>query len=241
MTKICKSCSKEFDISTNIDGKRVQLTGRNRCLECHPYKDDIGRLKKSHVCQRCKEIFYNGIEIDGEIHYFGPPRKYCYSCSPFKSYKGQEINHSYKWKEIDGILNKLCGQCNEFLPYTNDNFLILRKKEGCKKRSTTCKNCEYKKNRDRHSNRKQELVNMHGGCCNLCHYKEYIGALEFHHINPSEKDKNYKQLIRLSPELVLQELEKCILVCVNCHREIHGHLHDNLDLNELKRSFSLRL
>ena len=62
-----------------------------------------------------------------------------------------------------------------------------------------------------------------GGVCQCCKYNKYIGALEFHHINPDEKDfgisvKGYTR----SWENNKKELDKCVLVCSNCHREIHA-------------------
>lgn len=62
-----------------------------------------------------------------------------------------------------------------------------------------------------------------GGKCQCCGYNRYVGALEFHHINSEEKDfgisaKGYTR----SWERVKEELDKCILVCANCHREIHA-------------------
>jgi hypothetical protein len=64
-----------------------------------------------------------------------------------------------------------------------------------------------------------------GGKCQCCGYNKYVGALEFHHINSEEKDfgisaKGYTR----SWERVKEELDKCILVCANCHREIHGNI-----------------
>ncbi len=60
-----------------------------------------------------------------------------------------------------------------------------------------------------------------GGKCQICGYQKYQGALELHHINKSEKgfgigDKGYTR----SWEKVKAELNKCILLCANCHREV---------------------
>ena len=64
-----------------------------------------------------------------------------------------------------------------------------------------------------------------GGCCQCCNYNRYVGALEFHHLNPDEKDfgiasKGYTR----SWERNKEELDKCVLVCANCHREIHANI-----------------
>lgn len=69
---------------------------------------------------------------------------------------------------------------------------------------------------------KEELVKYKGGKCEICGYDKCIGALDFHHLDPSKKDfaisnsNIYKNLDKLK-----EEVDKCILVCANCHREIH--------------------
>jgi DNA-binding Lrp family transcriptional regulator len=68
--------------------------------------------------------------------------------------------------------------------------------------------------------KKQELVVYKGGKCERCGYDKSIEALQFHHIKPSEKDfsisgKSY------SIERLKKEVDKCIMVCANCHIEIH--------------------
>ncbi len=62
-----------------------------------------------------------------------------------------------------------------------------------------------------------------GGKCQVCGYDTYPGALDLHHLNSSTKsfgigDKGYTR----SWEKIKQELDKCILVCANCHREIEA-------------------
>jgi 5-methylcytosine-specific restriction endonuclease McrA/predicted transcriptional regulator len=71
--------------------------------------------------------------------------------------------------------------------------------------------------------KKIELVKYKGGKCERCGYDKTYEALQFHHINPSEKDftisgKSY------SLERLKKEVDKCIMVCANCHIEIHEEL-----------------
>lgn len=68
---------------------------------------------------------------------------------------------------------------------------------------------------------KEKLVKYKGGKCERCEYNKCINALEFHHLDPNEKDfqiggKSW------SFERLKKEVDKCILVCSNCHREIHS-------------------
>jgi transcription elongation factor Elf1 len=61
-----------------------------------------------------------------------------------------------------------------------------------------------------------------GGKCQICGYNKYQGALDLHHIGGNKEfgiaDKGYTR----SWEKVKTELDKCILVCANCHRELEA-------------------
>ena len=66
-------------------------------------------------------------------------------------------------------------------------------------------------------------VSYKGGCCQVCGYDRCIEALEFHHLDPSQKDFGIsKKGYTRSWEKVKEEVEKCILLCANCHREAHA-------------------
>lgn len=77
-----------------------------------------------------------------------------------------------------------------------------------------------------------------GGKCALCGYDKCNSALEFHHINPSEKDYQLSSGSTRSLNRDFVEARKCILVCSNCHREIHSGLYDS---SKLKTSFNEEL
>lgn len=83
--------------------------------------------------------------------------------------------------------------------------------------------------------RKKEMVYVMGDKCQICGYNKCIKALEFHHINPSEKDFNFDKAKSKSWEITNLELQKCILVCANCHREIH----DNFITYPLQSSYNI--
>jgi len=69
---------------------------------------------------------------------------------------------------------------------------------------------------------KKELVDYKGGSCEICGYNKSLRALQFHHTNPKEKDFNIGGTTTFN-EMVKKELDKCILVCANCHSEIHDN------------------
>ena len=68
---------------------------------------------------------------------------------------------------------------------------------------------------------KAELVDIMGGQCIICGYDRNQRALEFHHIDPSTKSFALSQSTKyFKREDLFKELQKCCLVCANCHREI---------------------
>lgn len=86
-----------------------------------------------------------------------------------------------------------------------------------------CKKCRVEAVQKRRDKIKELAIQYKGGKCCICGYNKYQGALEFHHLDPTKKDfaigsKGYTR----SWSLVKEELDKCILVCANCHREIHA-------------------
>ena len=68
---------------------------------------------------------------------------------------------------------------------------------------------------------KEALVEYKGGKCVRCGYSKCIDALEFHHRDPSKKDFSVSGKT-WSLERLKKEVDKCDLVCSNCHREIHA-------------------
>lgn len=70
---------------------------------------------------------------------------------------------------------------------------------------------------------KEMLVQHMGGECVVCGYKKYFGALDFHHRNEKEKSFGLSMNgITRSWERTKEEAKKCVLLCANCHREVHG-------------------
>ena len=71
--------------------------------------------------------------------------------------------------------------------------------------------------------RREELIDMHGGKCAHCGFDDNTAALALHHVDPTKKLFSLKtsQLLRRSQKRNIEECEKCILVCHNCHTKIH--------------------
>lgn len=73
---------------------------------------------------------------------------------------------------------------------------------------------------------KERIVAAMGGKCSLCGYCKCLSALALHHLDPSQKEISFGK-IRANPrnwEKVVQELRKCVLLCHNCHSEVHANI-----------------
>lgn len=72
---------------------------------------------------------------------------------------------------------------------------------------------------------KAMVVEYKGGKCVLCGYSRSVWALDLHHVDGSQKEfgLSVRGLTR-SWEKIKEESDKCVLVCANCHREIHAGL-----------------
>lgn len=77
----------------------------------------------------------------------------------------------------------------------------------------------------RHKKLREMAIEYGGGKCALCGYNRCGDALEFHHTDSSKKEFGVSQSgLTRSWEKTKDELDKCILVCANCHRELHNNI-----------------
>jgi len=67
---------------------------------------------------------------------------------------------------------------------------------------------------------KSQALIYKGNCCVICGYNRSRYSLTFHHIDPEKKDFGISTGIRSWSKLQ-KELDKCVLLCANCHGEIH--------------------
>lgn len=67
---------------------------------------------------------------------------------------------------------------------------------------------------------KAKLVEYKGGKCERCGYDKCLSALQFHHIDPSKKELKVSSTSRSFESLKI-EVDKCSLLCANCHMELH--------------------
>jgi len=131
-------------------------------------------------------------------------------------------------------VNKICGDCKRELP-TSQFGKNRAKASGLQYRCRSCQ-AAYKKEwykthkqqvLDRNSRNKNRIRNYVRnlkiqGTCNRCSESD-PSCLVFHHTEPDQKEINISRLARdgCSLSRLKEELEKCELLCANCHRKHH--------------------
>ena len=123
---------------------------------------------------------------------------------------------------------RVCGKCN--LEKNITHFYFYKRKFR-----HWCKDCDKINTILRQSIYKELCVEYKGGKCEICGYDKYIGALDFHHKDPSQKKFNIAAAkLRQFNNETIEELDKCQMLCANCHREVHN-IHN---IKELKNTWA---
>jgi len=93
-------------------------------------------------------------------------------------------------------------------------------------RSYRCRACWNEKVIVKRVALKMRMVEFAGGCCTRCGFNRSFVALDFHHIDPQSKSFPLSSGYCYSWDRVVEEMNKCELLCANCHRELHfSHSH----------------
>ncbi len=92
---------------------------------------------------------------------------------------------------------------------------------------------DYKCQVNRSLARKMMMIEMRGGECEICGYNKNISSLHLHHNDPKIKkfELNSRTLANKSLKHILNEFEKCSLLCANCHSEFH---HPELNIDNVR-------
>jgi hypothetical protein len=70
---------------------------------------------------------------------------------------------------------------------------------------------------------KRILVEEAGGQCAICGYNRFVGALQFHHLDPLDKEFGVAQNgASIGIDRLRKEAAKCVLLCANCHVEVEA-------------------
>ena len=114
---------------------------------------------------------------------------------------------------------KICTKCKQELPI--DQFNWRDKAKGT--RRSECKTCHNNYMKQKYKEKQVIVQELKAQCsCAKCGDKRgYV--LDYHHIDPNDKEDGVARMISNNYTLdkVYNEIEKCVVLCANCHREFH--------------------
>lgn len=173
----------------------------------------IGQTRLGYMkqCLKCSGPIQNWIKVNGKSHCIRS-RKYCLSCSPFGKHNTRTLtDNSVPEKGSKNLgTERICIQCNK-------TFIYQRKAQTL----SICATCF---NREARHNIKAALIAYKGGQCEKCGYNKSNRALNFHHLDPTKKEFQISSRLNGAMAELKVEADKCLLLCANCHMEVHEQL-----------------
>lgn len=163
----------------------------------------------SKTCQKCNSQFATCVRIDGKKRNLRN-RGQCLDCQPFMSSR-----YCLKTEEERKASQRAKGRrwyAREKTRLGRDPILVRREQ------------------------RKSYIVNLIGGGCQHCGYSKCSRNLTFHHLRDKEFGIASREF-QFAMVKVISEIKKCVLVCHNCH----GEIHDDLISSENVQRYHLEL
>ena len=169
------------------------------------------------TCKQCSDHFPNRIEIDGQQRNL-QNRLYCLNCVPFGSRIGWKLAYYRKMGRQPAKSNTMgpecqCEDCGRKYTYAKESGHTLHRCNSC----TT---------NIRRFSLKIKCIEYLGGKCIKCGYNRCGASMTFHHKDPKTKKFGISGNHSRSWESIRVELDKCVLLCNNCHGEHHAGLFD---------------
>lgn len=152
-------------------------------------------------CGNCTNTFSNRMKIDGRLRNVSN-RKFCLECSPFGLHNTGSVVRVRKGDTV------VCSKCKRLYEYD--------KRKGHTQQ--LCNSCSANKQRVAV---KLRALAYKGGRCEKCGYSKCNRALSFHHLDKAEKSFGIGSKLSRSWSVLQKELDKCVLLCANCHMETH--------------------
>lgn len=152
------------------------------------------------ICKKCGSDFPIMQKVDGKKRNLGN-RKFCLKCSPFGK---------HNTKKDPALPSKTHSRNTPYSKWT-----LEEKQEAINKR--------YQQGIDR----KKKIIEMKGGGCQKCGYNKCLRVLTFHHRDPATKSfcLTSREIGGFSWKSIIEEVEKCDLLCYNCHMEIEYEIN----------------
>jgi len=116
------------------------------------------------------------------------------------------------------VFNKVCNKCKETKPLD----LFVKHKQCIDGRAGYCKTCDAATVSNLRRATKLKAITYKGGACSRCSGVFHPAVYDFHHVDPLEKEADPGSLMGRKWKVVKEELDKCILLCSNCHRLTHA-------------------
>lgn len=157
-------------------------------------------------CLTCGGRIPSWVKVDGKARNTSNRRR-CFSCVPFKSgTRSSSYRITAKGTPVE------CAKCGRDYVFDHSKGHSL----------THCNSCMANGRREKV---KLRAIAYLGGMCRNCGYSRCTRALCFHHVDPSKKDFSLSShSADRSWEVLRAELDKCVLLCANCHMEIHEEI-----------------
>ena len=246
-TKMCGKCrgnSKKYDFRRFYNAEIVYKGGQKLCERCMKYKD-LNEYKRKDLkhCDECRakhkchwdrnEKNCNNRRVNFYISL--KKGKSCVDCGE-SDYRVLEFDHQPGFKKIGMVVQMTniedmakeaakcemrCGRCHAIRTHSNKK----PKEIYSDKRAAQWGVRKRKKTRSLIDNKKLEI-----GKCELCGWfdKKHLYSLHFDHLDRTTKFRQISCMIHEREEKILEEIAKCRLLCVNCHK-----LHTNKQMGYL--------
>ena len=168
-------------------------------------------------CAKCRQPIPTWAWVEGRKRNL-QRRRYCLTCSPFGEHNTRRAGEKRR-NQLAGLLCRRCGD-----PLSDSQ-----------RKGRVCWKCLYA---DRAAARLDRAYKLVGEACWRCGYTKGAAGrrvLDFHHVNPESKcfPLDCRHIINRSWTAVFSEMSKCVLLCANCHREVHAGLVGVTEINGL--------
>lgn len=194
----CKECDfkRTHALWSKNKTKYIEIARLSSIRSRKSSAQKIIEIKKLSKCKYCNEKDWRCLDF----HHINPSKK--------KETISRLVSSSYSWKTINREIQKcelICANCHRI----TDIATQLKVKDDS--------------NNYRLRNRK--LVNdFKKKCgCTKCGFNKNVVALDLHHEDPKNKRSNVSWLLNKNQKIVIEEMQKCIVLCANCHRKHHSN------------------